>query len=110
MTKLYPITVSHHDGSFYATAQDSIEAGLLGGMVEAQAWATRTNQGSIAWTEVTDRFVKGHLVISGQRILVLFSQLPMAAEDTLIDWLFADVKEPVVHRVDLDVKRAERSK
>ncbi len=87
--KLYSISVSHADGAFYAKPEESIEAGLLNGMVEAQAWATKIGLGSIAWTEVTDRFVKGEVINTTKRVVVLWSDLPMAAEDELNDWVTA---------------------
>jgi hypothetical protein len=88
-TKLYPILISHKDGSFWATPEASIEAGLLNGMVEAQRWANRTNQGSIFWTEITDRFVKGEFVASRDRIVVMWSELPFAVEEELNEWVSA---------------------
>ena len=84
----YPITVSHKDGSFYVTPAESIEAGLLDGMMHAQAWATRIGLGSIAWTEITDRFVKGEFVASKERVTVFWTNIPAAAEDTLTEWIF----------------------
>jgi len=85
-TKLFAITVAYKDGAFHTKPEASIEAGLLGGMVQAQSWATVKNLGSIAWTEITDRGVKGHFP-NGERIAVYFADLPMAAEDQITDWL-----------------------
>jgi len=82
------ILVSHIDGSFYATPEDSIEAGLLNGMIEASRWAARTGLGAVAWDEITDRFVKGHAIASGERIYVAWAELPLAAEEALEAWLF----------------------
>jgi uracil DNA glycosylase len=82
------ILVSHRDGSFWATPGDTIEAGLLNGMVEAARWSTKVNHANIAWIEVTDRFVKGEVVGSNERIVVMWGDIPMAAEDELTDWIF----------------------
>jgi hypothetical protein len=82
------ILVSHRDGSFYATPEETIEAGLLNGMIEAQRFAARVGLGSVAWDQVTDRFVKGHAISSGQRLVVMWAALPMAVEDELADWIF----------------------
>ena len=83
------ILVSHKDGSFWATPEDTIEAGLLNGMIEAARWATRTFGSNIAWTEITDRFVKGHAVKGGERIVVLWAAIPQAVEDELAEWVCA---------------------
>lgn len=82
------ITVSHPDGSFYATPGETIEAGLLNGMVEAAAWSQKVNKANISWIEVTDRFVKGFVVGTNERIVVMWDELPYAAEDSLIEWIF----------------------
>jgi len=89
MTKLYSIEIINRDGGRWASPGDSIEAGLLNGMVEAQREATRTNRGSIAWSEVTDRFVKGHFVNTGERVLVRWSDLPFAVNEELDAWVDA---------------------
>jgi hypothetical protein len=91
MSKLYPITVSHKDGSFAATPEATIEAGLLNGMIEPQRWSLTTLRENIAWDTVTDRFVKGSTVRTGQRVLVMWDGLPMAAEDVLTDWVTEEV-------------------
>jgi hypothetical protein len=82
------ILVSHKDGSFWATPEATIEAGLLNGMIEASRWATKTGFGQIAWDQVTDRFVKGHAIATGERVVVMWAALPMACEDALTEWLF----------------------
>lgn len=84
----YAIKVDYRHGSFWATPAETIEAGLLNGMVEAARWSTKVNGANIAWTEVTDRFVKGEVVGSGERVVVMWSELPMAAEDNLVEWIF----------------------
>lgn len=82
------ITVQHIDGSFYATPEDTTEAGLLNGMIEASRWAARTGLGAVAWDEITTTFVKGHAIASGERIYVASADLPLAVEDALEAWLF----------------------
>jgi hypothetical protein len=87
MTKLYSISVVTKDGSFATKPEATIEAGLFTGMVAAARWAQKLLGTNIAWTEVTDRFVKGELVSTGERILVQFDDLPLAARDLLDDWV-----------------------
>lgn len=87
-TRSYAIKVHHRDGSFWATPEISIEAGLLNGMVMASRWSQRFLGANVAWTEITDRFVKGEVVGSNERMVVMWGDLPMAAEDNLIEWIF----------------------
>lgn len=87
MAKSYNTDILDIDGGRYGTPADSVEAALLNGMVDAQAEATRTRRGSIAWTEVTDRFAKGHYVNTGARVLVRWNELPFAANEELDAWL-----------------------
>ncbi len=91
MSKLYSISVSYADGAFYVKPEESIEAGLLNGMVEASAFGVKHLGGNVAWVEITDRFAKGIAQNSGKRVVVLWSDLPMAAEDELNDWIFEAV-------------------
>jgi hypothetical protein len=91
--RTYSIQISHRDGSFWARPGSSIEEGLLNGMVMASAWSTRFKGANVAWTEITDRFVKGEVVGSGERMVVMWGDLPMAAEDALIEWIFANDDE-----------------
>jgi len=85
------INVSHKDGAFWATPEDTIEAGLLNGMIEASRWAAKVGLGAVAWDQITDRFVKGHAIASGERIVVAWEGLPLAVEDELNDWIFEHV-------------------
>lgn len=90
MPKSYNTDILDADGGRYGNPADSIEAALLNGMVVAQAEATRTCRGSIAWTEITDRFVKGHYIATGARVLVRWTELPYAVNDELDNWLHAE--------------------
>jgi hypothetical protein len=92
MTKLYPISVATKDGSFAVKPAESIEAGLLDGMVAAANWAQKLMGTNVAWTEVTDRFVKGHMVANGERVIVFFDDLPFAVTEELDEWVA--VSEP----------------
>lgn len=83
-TTAHSVTVSHRDGSFYVAPQPELEAALLDGMIAAQRWAGE----AISWDEITPRFVKGHKLASGERLVVLWSELPMKEEDALIEWMF----------------------
>jgi hypothetical protein len=94
------INVSHRDGSFAATPEATIEAGLLNGMVEAAKWAMKIQGQSIAWVEITDRFVKGVMNLSGDHVVVSWEGLPFAAQEELDNWVTEpkiEVGTSVVH-------------
>lgn len=95
-TTLHSVSVSTKDGSYFIAPQPQLGAALLDGMIEAQR-----RMGQLAWDEFTTEFVKGHVIATGERVVVWWSNLPMTEEDKLADWLFehVEVQFRVAHNV-----------
>lgn len=104
------IEILTRDAGYAANPEDTIEAGLLNGMIKAQFDILKAQ---ISWDEVTDRFVKGHVLATGERVLVRWTELPFAANEDLDAWLHEfDAPKPVRkvnagYQVDV-VKQARR--
>jgi hypothetical protein len=81
---LRPVIVNHRDGSFYVTPQADLGATLLDGMIDAQKFARQP----ISWDEITMGYIKGHVLATGERLVIHPADLPMKDEDVLVEWIY----------------------